>query len=572
MIEKCSIKEKLDENEKKSLVAGGTVFWFTSLVVWIFIIKQFMYFSIIISFLFTSASMTTQASPIPTTSNPSSNSKISRHNQSTFNVLPQFLSVHQLVDVPEGSTAKLECTLGNLGMHHTVSWMRSSDMSVLTVGGFVFSSDPRIGVVAPSRPGQVFGTWTLQIEKVGTRDAGEYQCQVNSDPKESLDVTLVVTGDGEDLIDVSGEKEIYSVFKNTHIYPLRKLDFSTSQEREEINIVTDIGISEMTKKAKKINKDYEEQVDKIKTKPTLIKNIETESFPKASNTGAKENTTNVTTADTLKEVVPEATVTDQRKQVAESTVIVNEVKDYLTIQEATHSYPTDHDETMKDNTEHTTSLLIPILSLSIVILVILVLGSVRGFYSRYVKTTQGQHRSRSTTRTLDSRRSSGSRSSEDSMYNNRRMRRMAREMEIEKERMIIYDEIMQKTRLSPLIEVIEPTPPLQRNSPIFMMTSLDMLGISDESEYEADISDITCNTKPYEDENYNDTDTTSQNVLSTEPSMKEDEKSPSKYEMLRSKIQSYLSDHNLLKESKTEEEKELKRSKIKLVDNINTFL
>ena len=67
------------------------------------------------------ASMTTQASPIPTTSNPSSNSKISKHNQSTFNVLPQFLSVHQLVDVPEGSTAKLECTLGNLGMHHTVS-------------------------------------------------------------------------------------------------------------------------------------------------------------------------------------------------------------------------------------------------------------------------------------------------------------------------------------------------------------------------------------------------------------------------------------------------------------------
>ena len=149
---------------------------------------------------------------------------------------------------------------------------------------------------------------------------------------------------------------------------------------------------------------------------------------------------------------------------------------------------------------------------------------------------------------------------------------MAREMEIEKERMIIYDEIMQKTRLSPLIEVIEPTPPLQRNSPIFMMTSLDMLGISDESEYEADISDITCNTKPYEDENYRDADNTSQNVLSTEPSIKEDKKSPSKYEMLRSKIQSYLSDHNLLKESKTEEEKELKRSKIKLVDNINTFL
>merc|ERR1712179_335078 len=145
------------------------------------------------------------------------------------------------------------------------------------------------------------------------------------------------------------------------------------------------------------------------------------------------------------------------------------------------------------------------------------------------------------------------------MYSNRRMRRVAREMEIEKERMIIYDEIMQKTRLSPLIEVIEPTPPLQRNSPIFMMTSLDMLGISDESEYEADISDITGNNKPYEDENYKDTYNTSQNVSSRESSMEEEKKSPSKYEMLRSKVQSYLCDHNLLRESETEEEKELKR-------------
>merc|ERR1712055_469227 len=104
-------------------------------------------------------------------------------------------------------------------------------------------------------------------------------------------------------------------------------------------------------------------------------------------------------------------------------------------------------------------------------------------------------------------------------------------MEIEKERMMIFDEIMQKPRLSPLIEVIEPTPPLQRNSPIFMMTSLDMLGISDESEYEADISDITGNNKLYEDQNY-------------------------------------LDDHDLLEQSELEEHKEVKRPKNKLVDNI----
>ena len=149
---------------------------------------------------------------------------------------------------------------------------------------------------------------------------------------------------------------------------------------------------------------------------------------------------------------------------------------------------------------------------------------------------------------------------------------MTREKEMETERMIVYDEIMKKKRLSPLIEVIEPTPPLQRNSPIFMTTSLDMFGISDESDYEADISDITCNIEKYEDEDFRDTDITSQKSLSSEHLMEGHKIKSIKYEILRSKIKSFLCDHNLLKENKTEEEKELKNSKIKLVDNINTFL
>ena len=149
---------------------------------------------------------------------------------------------------------------------------------------------------------------------------------------------------------------------------------------------------------------------------------------------------------------------------------------------------------------------------------------------------------------------------------------MTREKEMETERMIVYDEIMKKTRLSPLIEVIEPTPPLQRNSPIFMTTSLDMLGISDESDYEADISDTTCNIEKYEDEDFRDTDITSQKSLSSEHLMEGHKMKSIKCEILISKIKSCLCDHNLLKENETEEEKELNNSKIKLVDNINTFL
>merc|ERR1712013_548271 len=278
------------------------------------------------------------------------------------------------------------------------------------------------------------------------------------------------------------------------------------------------------------------------------------------------------TPDMLREVVPDTTVTDKEKQVTVSATIVNEVKDDLTIQEATHPTSIVNNVAVKNNTEYTSSLLIPILSLSLVLIVILVLSSVRGFYSRYVKTTQGQHRSRSTTRTLDSRRSSGSRSSEDSMYSNRRMRRMTREKEMETEWMMIYDEIMKKTRLSPLVEVIEPTPPLQRNSPIFMMTSLDMLGISDKSEYGADISDVISDTRRYEDESYMESDKTSKNFVPTETLREGDNESPNKYEMLRSKVERYLDDRGLLKQSEGERNKEMKSNKTKLVDNINTFM
>jgi len=330
--------------------------------------------------------------------------------------------------------------------------------------------------------------------------------------------------------------------------------------------------------------ESQEQVDKMKTSPIKIRKHESVDSSKVSETGVNENEIQKI-PDTIRKEVPEATTTYQDKQLPVSTAIVkskevNERESNLTKHEASLAAPTASDAAVKDNTENNTSLLIPILSLSVVVLLILILGSVTGFYGRYVKTKQAkQHRSRSTTRTMDSRRSSGSRSSDDSMYSNKRMRRMVREMEIEKERMMIYDEIKHKTRLSPLIEVIEPTPPLQRNSPIFMMTSLDMLGISDESEYEADISDVTCNTKKSEEENYRQDDsnyrdaiTTGQSFKSSEQLMEDEIKIPNKYEILRSKIQSYLGDHGLLDEQAAEEDNNARRPKTKLVDNINTFM
>ena len=77
-----------------------------------------------------------------------------------------------------GETAILECQVKSLSLHHTVSWLRQADVSVLTVGGLVFSSDPRVFVSESGQPGASSGSWTLSIQDVRHEDEGGYQCQV----------------------------------------------------------------------------------------------------------------------------------------------------------------------------------------------------------------------------------------------------------------------------------------------------------------------------------------------------------------------------------------------------------
>ena len=77
-------------------------------------------------------------------------------------------------------------------------------MSVLTVGGLVFSSDPRISVVTKTH-----GTWSLQIQDVSVWDSGDYQCQVNTQARERLDVELVVRGEQRQLPRLFIRKQIF---------------------------------------------------------------------------------------------------------------------------------------------------------------------------------------------------------------------------------------------------------------------------------------------------------------------------------------------------------------------------
>ena len=69
--------------------------------------------------------------------------------------------------------------LSNLRGHHLVSWLRMRDMSVLTVGGLVFSSDPRVQVtVVESIMEAGLSVYQLEVTNVTRGDRGQYQCQV----------------------------------------------------------------------------------------------------------------------------------------------------------------------------------------------------------------------------------------------------------------------------------------------------------------------------------------------------------------------------------------------------------
>jgi len=83
-----------------------------------------------------------------------------------------------------GQTALLPCRTLYLNEHNTVSWLKGSDTSVLSVGRHAFSSDKRISVATTNPPlARHEADWTLQIGVVTPRDEGWYECQINTEPK-----------------------------------------------------------------------------------------------------------------------------------------------------------------------------------------------------------------------------------------------------------------------------------------------------------------------------------------------------------------------------------------------------
>ncbi|XP_015599036.1 zwei Ig domain protein zig-8 isoform X2 [Cephus cinctus] len=101
--------------------------------------------------------------------------------------VPVFEQTVSNVSAFQGQTAYLPCRVRNLG-DKIVSWMRSSDLHILTSGDFLFSSDTRFASL--HAPGS--DAWTLRLNNTKKSDSGKYECQVNSEPKIMYAVRLFV--------------------------------------------------------------------------------------------------------------------------------------------------------------------------------------------------------------------------------------------------------------------------------------------------------------------------------------------------------------------------------------------
>ncbi|XP_035717732.1 basement membrane-specific heparan sulfate proteoglycan core protein-like isoform X2 [Vespa mandarinia] len=86
-----------------------------------------------------------------------------------------------------GQTAELNCYVKRPG-DRVVSWIRKKDLHILTSSIHTYTGDGRFSAKHPESSDE----WTLKIEYVQPRDAGIYECQVNTEPKMNLAFTLRV--------------------------------------------------------------------------------------------------------------------------------------------------------------------------------------------------------------------------------------------------------------------------------------------------------------------------------------------------------------------------------------------
>jgi len=153
---------------------------------------------------------------------------------------PQFLPSPRNLTVTEGGEASLPCRVKNLFQHYTVSWIRASDVTVLSVGHLTFSSDERFSVLEIPRPRLAASDWSLTLKNASVEDSGMYECQVNTDPKMNRKFHLAVKGKPGNtqrdspyysLIERDDEKKLaLPAFEETHSRLKKHQDLSNQED------------------------------------------------------------------------------------------------------------------------------------------------------------------------------------------------------------------------------------------------------------------------------------------------------------------------------------------------------
>ncbi|KAK7012933.1 hypothetical protein SK128_014502 [Halocaridina rubra] len=103
-----------------------------------------------------------------------------------------------------GGTAMLSCGVRNIH-NYTVSWVRGSDIRLLTANLVAYTTEPRFAASHKEGDSQ----WLLKIHYARLSDSGIYLCQVSTTPPITLPINLTVyvssvtgltTRQGEDLL------------------------------------------------------------------------------------------------------------------------------------------------------------------------------------------------------------------------------------------------------------------------------------------------------------------------------------------------------------------------------------
>ena len=86
--------------------------------------------------------------------------------------------------------------------------MRKRDLHILTSSIFTYTGDARFGVIHPEASDE----WNLRVEYVQKRDAGIYECQVNTEPK--INMAILLNVEGKDMKHFS--KQVHNLAR--HLY------------------------------------------------------------------------------------------------------------------------------------------------------------------------------------------------------------------------------------------------------------------------------------------------------------------------------------------------------------------